>query len=92
MVSFVQWMKKYNNKYCNTQQQRQQQNELPVQLLGMDIQFPFDSMEYIIQQLKAFGENDLASLVEEYYKPLFKYQSNIRIYGGDVYIVGRWLL
>ncbi len=89
MVSFVHWLKKYNNKYCNSntqqQQQQQQQNKLPVQLLGMDIQFPFDSMEYIIQQLKAFGENDLASLVEEYYEPLWRYQINIRIYGSDVY-------
>lgn len=75
MVEFVSWLRNYNRSSDND-----------VNLIGMDIQSPFDSMEYIMNQLLEFGEVELTKYVRECYAPLLKYQSsNIRRYGNDVY-------
>ena len=75
MVEFVSWLRKYNRSSNND-----------IQLIGMDIQSPFDSIEYIIHQLSKLGEVELVEYVRECYTPLLKYQStNIRRYGNELY-------
>jgi len=79
MVEFVSWMRSYKKS------NRSSYNN-DVQLIGMDIQSPFDSIEYIINQLLEFGEIELVEYARECYAQLLKYQSsNIRRYGNDVY-------
>jgi len=78
MAEFISWLRTYNtiNRSSN----------YDVQLIGMDIQSPFDSIEYIINQLLEFGEIELVEYVSECYAQLLMYQSsNIRRYGNDVY-------
>ena len=102
MSKFLSWLRHYNNSNNNnssppsssftyTQQQRRQRKR-KVQILGMDIQTPFDSIHYILQQLEMLGEVDLVTFVREAYTPLLRYESssisnnsNIRQYGNDVY-------
>jgi len=75
MAEFISWLQTYNRSFYND-----------VQLIGMDIQSPFDSIEYIIHKLSKLGEVVLVDYVSECYAPLLKYQStNIRGYGNDVY-------
>ena len=58
----------------------------PVQLLGMDIQSPFTSMECIIQELTAMGQEELSTLANTCYAPLYQFRSShIRKYGDAVY-------
>lgn len=57
----------------------------PVQLLGIDIQSPFSSIEHVIQQLTSLGESELATVAQCYYEPLYKFRPNARKYGDFVY-------
>lgn len=77
MVDLISWLKEFNCK--------DEEITPPVQILGMDIQSPFTSMDYIIQQLTAIGEGKLATMTQECYEPLFGYRNKIRDYGNDVY-------
>ena len=77
MASFVAWLKEYNACARKTKS--------PVQLLGMDIQSPVSSMEYVLDQLVAMGEDAAARSIHQCYATLLSYQSDLRRYGNDVY-------
>ena len=80
LVEFISWLRTYNTSNRSS-------NNDDVQLIGMDIQSPFDSIKYIINQLLEFGEIELVEYERDCYTPLLKYQSsNIRRYGNDVYV------
>lgn len=74
MSEFVSWMKK-----------RSQQQLPKLLLIGMDIQSPFDSIDYITQQLLEMDEIELATVAKERYATLNSFRPNIRRYGDAVY-------
>lgn len=52
MAEFVIWLNEFNSNH---------NARTPVQLIGMDIQDPFGSMDFIFHQLNAMGEYSLAT-------------------------------
>lgn len=78
MADMICWLKSYN---CNNPRA----HASPVQVLGMDIQSPFDSMDYVMKTLLKKGEDELSMEVGKLYATLLKYRNNMRAYGNDVY-------
>ena len=77
MASFVTWLKEYNTFA--------RKKKLSVQILGIAIQSPVSSMEYVIDQLITMGEDAAARSIHQCYATMLSYQSDIRRYGNDVY-------
>lgn len=75
MAGFVVWLKGYNNDRSNH----------PVRLLGMDIQHPFDSMDFVMEQLNALNEHSLEAFATEQYATLNKFRPNARKYGDAIF-------
>jgi erythromycin esterase-like protein len=70
MAEFVSWM--------HTRSKHQQ-------LMGMDIQSPFASMDFITEQLDEMDDKNLVTLTNECYATLNSFRPNIRRYGDAVY-------
>ena len=79
MADLVTWLKMYNSNNI------QGAASPSVQILGMDIQSPFDSIDFIIHQFTTLGEDELVSMIQDCYGPFYAYRDNIRKYGNDVY-------
>ena len=77
MAEFITWLRRFNADA--------KKPTAPIQILGMDIQSPISSMEYITQQLTGMGESELAKQMQGCYQPLFEYRDNLRRYGNDVF-------
>lgn len=76
MAHFVTWLKQINKR---------RETKVPVQLLGIDMQCPFDSMDFIIEQLYDIGENVLAAFAEEQYATLLGFRPDTRKYGDALF-------
>ena len=70
MVDFVSWMHS-----CSKQQY----------LMGMDIQSPFASIDFIIDQLDELEDEKLVTMANECYATLNSFRQNIRKYGDAAY-------
>jgi len=70
MAEFVSWM------HTRSKQQ---------QLMGMDIQSPFHSIDFIINLLDELGDQKSVTLANECYATLNSFRQNIRRYGDAVY-------
>lgn len=70
MAEFVSWM------HTSSMQQ---------QLMGMDIQSPFVSIDFITEQLDEMDDKKLVTLAKECYATLNRFRPNIRRYGDEVY-------
>lgn len=81
MTEFVTWLKEFNS-YQNASYQNAR---TPAQLIGMDVQNPFDSMDFLVQQLHEMGEYSLATYICEQYAPLNKFRPNARKYGDAMF-------
>ena len=64
---------------------RRLEGEMHIQLLDMYIQSPYASMDFIMRELTAMGENELAVIAQNCYGTLSSFRPNIRQYGDAVY-------
>lgn len=70
MAEFVSWM------HTSSKQRH---------LMGMDIQSPFASIDFIVEQLAELEDEEMMILVNECYETLNSFRYNIRKYGDSVY-------
>ena len=80
MADFVSWVKTFNDER-NTRTR--------VQLIGMDIQDPFDPIDFVVDRLAELGEHELSAYAADRYATLRSFSPNIRKKYGDAFYGNR---
>lgn len=76
MTDFVLWLKTFNDE---------RNAKAPVELIGMDIQDPLDSIDFVVNRLDELGEHDLSAYAAERYAALGSFRPEVRKYGDAIY-------